>query len=170
MSRLHLEYDIKRDIRNIPIVREVDKTRRRQLWRAGYRRRPGRRVVVLGLAALRTASPRVRHRADGAGTERGARNKPALAPGNRNAAIASADRADRDRGSKPRGPDSRRLACHRADHTDPAARPFRAGIARRECRGRGPSVTDREELWCRLLLPPTAGAKSSGGACSSRRA
>ena len=34
MSRLHLEYDIKRDIRNIPIVREVDKTRRRQLWRS----------------------------------------------------------------------------------------------------------------------------------------
>ena len=34
MSRLHLDYDIKRDIRNISIVREVDKTRRRQLWRS----------------------------------------------------------------------------------------------------------------------------------------
>ncbi len=34
MSRLHLEYDIKRDIRNSPIVREVDMTRRRQLWRS----------------------------------------------------------------------------------------------------------------------------------------
>ncbi len=34
MSRLHLEYDIKRHIRNSPIVREVDKTRRRQQWRS----------------------------------------------------------------------------------------------------------------------------------------
>jgi len=34
MSRLHFEYDIKRAIRNISIVREVDKTRRRQLWRS----------------------------------------------------------------------------------------------------------------------------------------
>ena len=34
MSKLHVEYDIKRDIRNRPIVREVDKTRRRQLWRS----------------------------------------------------------------------------------------------------------------------------------------
>lgn len=33
MSSLHVEYDIKRDIRNSPIVREVDKSRRRQLWR-----------------------------------------------------------------------------------------------------------------------------------------
>ncbi len=34
MSKRHVEYDIKRDIPNTPIVREVDKTRRRQLWRS----------------------------------------------------------------------------------------------------------------------------------------
>ena len=34
MTRLDLEYDIKRDIRNHSIVREVDKTRQRELWRS----------------------------------------------------------------------------------------------------------------------------------------
>ena len=33
MSRLDIEYDIKRDVRNNPIVREIDKTRQRELWR-----------------------------------------------------------------------------------------------------------------------------------------
>ncbi|MDP6581291.1 MAG: hypothetical protein QF681_11595 [Vicinamibacterales bacterium] len=34
MSRLDLDYDIKRDIPNNPIVREIDKTRQRELWRS----------------------------------------------------------------------------------------------------------------------------------------
>ena len=34
MSRLDLEYDIKRDIHNNPIVREIDKSRQRELWRS----------------------------------------------------------------------------------------------------------------------------------------
>jgi cell division protein FtsL len=34
MSRLDVEYDIKRDVRNNPIVREIDKTRQRELWRS----------------------------------------------------------------------------------------------------------------------------------------
>ncbi|HJN42655.1 MAG: hypothetical protein CL477_05170 [Acidobacteria bacterium] len=34
MSPLDLEYDIKRDIPNNPIVREIDKTRQRELWRS----------------------------------------------------------------------------------------------------------------------------------------
>jgi cell division protein FtsL len=34
MNRLDLEYDIKRDIPNTPIVREIDKTRQRELWRS----------------------------------------------------------------------------------------------------------------------------------------
>ena len=35
MSRLDVEYDIKRDVRNNPIVREIDKVRQRELWRSG---------------------------------------------------------------------------------------------------------------------------------------
>ena len=34
MSRFHPEYDFKRDVRNNPIVREVDQTRQRELWRS----------------------------------------------------------------------------------------------------------------------------------------
>ena len=35
MSRLAVEYDIRRDIRNNPIVREIDRVRQRELWRSG---------------------------------------------------------------------------------------------------------------------------------------
>ena len=35
MSRPDMEYDIKRDIRNNPIVREIDRARQRELWRSG---------------------------------------------------------------------------------------------------------------------------------------
>ena len=35
MSRLAGEYDIKRDTRNNPIVREIDRVRQRELWRSG---------------------------------------------------------------------------------------------------------------------------------------
>ena len=35
MSRLDMEYDIKRDIRNNQIVREIDSARQRELWRSG---------------------------------------------------------------------------------------------------------------------------------------
>ena len=34
MSGMDFEYAIKKDIRNNPIVREVDETRQRQLWRS----------------------------------------------------------------------------------------------------------------------------------------
>jgi len=34
MSRQHFEYAIKKDIRNNPIIREVDATRQRELWRS----------------------------------------------------------------------------------------------------------------------------------------
>ena len=34
MSRPDLEYDIQRDIPNNPIVREIDRTRQRELWRS----------------------------------------------------------------------------------------------------------------------------------------
>ena len=34
MSRPDVQYDIKRDVRNNPIVREIDKTRQRELWRS----------------------------------------------------------------------------------------------------------------------------------------
>ena len=35
MSRLDVEYDIRRDIRNNPIKREIDRGRQRELWRSG---------------------------------------------------------------------------------------------------------------------------------------
>ena len=34
MSEMDFEYAIKKDIRNNPIVREVDEARQRQLWRS----------------------------------------------------------------------------------------------------------------------------------------
>ena len=35
MNRLDVEYDIKRDIPNNPIMREIDRVRQRDLWRSG---------------------------------------------------------------------------------------------------------------------------------------
>ena len=35
MSRFDLDYDIARDIHNNSIIREIDKTRQRELWRSG---------------------------------------------------------------------------------------------------------------------------------------
>ncbi len=35
MSRLAVEYDVKPDTRNNPIVREIDRVRQRELWRSG---------------------------------------------------------------------------------------------------------------------------------------
>jgi cell division protein FtsL len=35
MSRLDVEYGIRRDIRNNPIEREIDRVRQRELWRSG---------------------------------------------------------------------------------------------------------------------------------------
>ena len=35
MSQIGLDYDIARDIQNSPIIREIDKTRQRELWRSG---------------------------------------------------------------------------------------------------------------------------------------
>lgn len=35
MSRTDLDFDIARDVRNNPIVREIDKARQRELWRSG---------------------------------------------------------------------------------------------------------------------------------------
>jgi cell division protein FtsL len=35
MSRLEVDYDLKRDVRNNPIVREIDRVRQRELWRSG---------------------------------------------------------------------------------------------------------------------------------------
>lgn len=35
MSRVDVDYDLKRDVRNNPIVREIDRVRQRELWRSG---------------------------------------------------------------------------------------------------------------------------------------
>ncbi|MBM62876.1 MAG: hypothetical protein CL484_08010 [Acidobacteria bacterium] len=34
MTRLDLDFDIKREIHNSPIIREIDKSRQRELWRS----------------------------------------------------------------------------------------------------------------------------------------
>ena len=55
------EYAIKKDIRNNPIVREVDRERHREMWRSmAHRRVPRRGASVLGVAALRAAAARLR--------------------------------------------------------------------------------------------------------------
>ena len=62
------EYAIKKDVRNNPIVREVDRDRHREMWRSTL---IGvflvARAPVLGVAALRAAAPRLSARADAAG-------------------------------------------------------------------------------------------------------
>ena len=35
MSRLEVDYNLRRDVRNNPIVREIDRVRQRELWRSG---------------------------------------------------------------------------------------------------------------------------------------
>ena len=56
MSATDFEYAIKKDVRNNPIVREVDEARQRQLWRSvGDRRAARRGAALLGVAALRAA-------------------------------------------------------------------------------------------------------------------
>jgi hypothetical protein len=66
------EYAIKKDVRNNPIVREVDRDRHREMWRSlGV----GVFLVVVlpvfGLAAFRAAASRLPHRADPEGTRGG---------------------------------------------------------------------------------------------------
>ena len=34
MTRLDLDFDIRREIHNSPIIREIDKSRQRELWRS----------------------------------------------------------------------------------------------------------------------------------------
>ena len=91
MSAIDFEYAIKKDVRNNPIVREIDAARQRQLLQTvvivGFlvARHP-----VLGVAAVRAARARIRDAADAAGARGAGRNQPAAAARNRDAAIAGA--------------------------------------------------------------------------------
>ena len=65
------EYAIKKDVRNNPIVREVDEARQRELWTLDRRRRlPRARPARLGVAALRAAPPRLPGRGAAAAAHR----------------------------------------------------------------------------------------------------
>ena len=110
------EYAIKKDVRNNPIVREVDRDRHREMWRsAGAGRVPRGGAALLGVAALRAAAPRLPPRADAARARgRGNRDQPSPAAGARHAAISAAHRAAGDRSSPHGGARPGRGVGHRA--------------------------------------------------------
>ena len=63
MTGESFEYAIKKDVRNNPIVREVDEERHREMWRSvGGRRISGHRVPLLGVAACRAGASRLQAR------------------------------------------------------------------------------------------------------------
>ena len=67
MTAESFEYAIKKDVRNNPIVREVDEARQRELWKSvGVAGVPRAGPAVLRLAALRAAAPRLPARRDAA--------------------------------------------------------------------------------------------------------
>ena len=72
------EYAIKKDVRNNPIVREVDEARQRELWKSvGVAGAPGAGAAVLGVAALRAAAPRLPARGAAAASARRRRRSAA---------------------------------------------------------------------------------------------
>ena len=88
---MDFEYAIKKDVRNNPIVREVDEARQRQLWRSAGDRRPSWSLVLLFSAwqhfeLLRHGYEIQRHAAGAGG--RG-RSQPPPAPRDRDAAVAA---------------------------------------------------------------------------------
>ena len=103
MSGMDFEYAIKKDIRNNPIVREVDEARQRQLWRTWG---SALFLVVVLLFSAWQHFELLRHgyrdRADAAGARRRRGSEPAPAPGGRDAEGAAPHRADRDRTAAPR--------------------------------------------------------------------
>ena len=87
---MDFEYAIKMDVRNNPIVREIDRSRQRELWRSvADRRRPRRRRPLLALAALRRDPHRHRDRAHAARTAGGAGDQPPAPAADRAAVVAA---------------------------------------------------------------------------------
>ena len=128
------EYAIKKDVRNNPIVREVDEARQRELWKsvgvAGF-------LVIVLLFSAWQHFELLRHgyqieelkRERAAEEEAGA----SAAPRNRHAAIARAHRSARHRAAPPGG------AVRRGSRRD---RTRAAGRSAGEIRGR-PAVNER---------------------------
>ena len=112
--RLDFEYAIKKDVRNNPIVREIDEERQRQLWRiVGIGRAPGRGPAVLRLAALRAGphgyqmSSIQRERATEEEVNRHLRLEIETLR------VAETHRGDGDRAAEPGGPGARSGHRHR---------------------------------------------------------
>ena len=123
MSGTDFEYAIKKDVRNNPIVREVDEARQRQLWRSTA---IGAVLVVVLLFSVwqrvRAVAPRLRDGAAAAGPRGGGRGEPAPPARDRDAAIAAADRGHRDEEAASRRARPRSGHRHRAGHGASAAR------------------------------------------------
>ena len=123
MSGMDFEYAIKKDIRNNPIVREVDEARQRQLWRSmGI----GLFLVVVLLFSAWQHFEMLRHgyQIERMQQERAAEeevNRHLRARG-RDAARAAPHRADRDRTAAPRRARARPGDRHRARDAVRAAR------------------------------------------------
>ena len=131
MTAETFEYAIKKDVRNNPIVREVDRERHREMWRSTLIGAFLVLVLLFGLAALRAASPWLSPRADAANAPaRG--DQPASAARDRDAALAGAHRAHGDRTAAHGGAVGRGRNRDRACHPEPGA----AAVRRRSALGR----------------------------------
>ena len=147
MSGMDFEYAIKKDIRNNPIVREVDEARQRQLWRTmGI----GLFLVVVLLFSAWQHFEMLRHgyQIERMQQERAAEERSTHLRSSRDAARAAPHRADRDRAAAPRrAPPGPGIVIERgtpaAAPRNPSSRPLRpwgprrqAAVAARTCRGR----------------------------------
>ena len=108
------EYAIKKDVRNNPIVREVDEARQRELWKsvgvAGF-------LVLVLLFSAWQHFELLRHGYQIEELQRAARgrgrNRPPAAARDRNAEVAQADRGAGHRSAAPRRAVARRSDRHR---------------------------------------------------------
>ena len=146
----HFEYAIKKDVRNNPIVREVDRERHRELWRS-----VGIGAFLVSCSCSRRGSTssccaRLPGRADAAGARRGGRDQPAPPARDRDAGGRRADRAPGDRRLRMVAPARRAEVIARVRRRTAArpvvAQPLESG------RVRGPSPDSS-----RLAPDPAAG-------------
>ena len=116
------EYAIKKDVRNNPIVREVDEARQRELWKsvgvAGF-------LVLVLLFSAWQHFELLRHgyQVEELQRQRAAEEDiaPPAAARDRHAEVAEADRGARDRAAAPRRPVARRGHRHRTRRAGGAA-------------------------------------------------
>ena len=120
MSGVDFEYAIKKDVRNNPIVREVDAARQRQIWRSLW---VGGLLVVVVLFSAWQNSELIQHGYNmqrlQAESRRTTRDQPPPDAGSGNAPLPGADREDRER-------DEADLAAARSSRRHRASDPCRA--------------------------------------------